>query len=254
MVMRNRSRTTVSTWLTAFAVLIPWTTSQAQGIGQEELERCAGVDSPAQRLACFEELTDRGRIKDEPQPIPSGTETPASSAEPAARAADTEIPIPESAAVELPPTEAQASSGAAEPGEEQTIAEVPAAATVKAAGVRDPVEVTPQAEVVPDTASPAGVAATAPTSADTLGAEHLRDPASEEPEQVTAIVTDVTKGRNDVLYFHFANGQIWRQIEPRRWPYPKQGNFEVQVTVGMMGEYRMRIGEKGRMTRIRRVQ
>jgi len=50
------------------------------------------------------------------------------------------------------------------------------------------------------------------------------------------------------------NGQVWRQNEARHYSYPKNREFEVNITRGMMGEYRMRIGDNSRMVRIRRVK
>lgn len=71
---------------------------------------------------------------------------------------------------------------------------------------------------------------------------------------IKAIVVDVTKAHNKALNFHLANGQIWRQLEPRHFQYPKQGHFEVIISQGVMGEYRLRIDGKGRMVRIRRIK
>jgi len=88
-----------------------------------------------------------------------------------------------------------------------------------------------------------------------FGREQLAAPDQEEKKEVIkAMVIDVTQGYNKSLYFHLANGHIWRQIEPRRFQYPKQGDFEVSISQGMMGDYRLRIGDNGRMVRIRRVQ
>jgi hypothetical protein len=50
------------------------------------------------------------------------------------------------------------------------------------------------------------------------------------------------------------NGQVWRQNEARHLEYPRSGEFDINITRGMMGDYRMRIGDNGRMVRIRRVQ
>lgn len=92
--------------------------------------------------------------------------------------------------------------------------------------------------------------------ADELGSEHLaRRQDQPEPDGVTrVIVSRVESGRFDLLYFHFKNGQVWRQIEARRFRYPKNQEFEVQISQGMLGDYQLRLDEDSPMTRIRRIQ
>ena len=101
-------------------------------------------------------------------------------------------------------------------------------------------EVTPAVSVTP--------------SEEDFGREQLATADQEEKKIIEAMVVDVTQGSSKLLYFHLANGQVWRQIEPRRIQYPKSGDFEVGITHGMMGDYRLRIGDNGRMVRIRRVE
>ncbi len=111
-------------------------------------------------------------------------------------------------------------------------------------------------------AAPESSPAVAATSAATVtavadsdfGQEHLDLPEEQEDEIFRATVTKVTRGHNKVLYFHLDNGHVWRQMEPRHFQYPKNGEFEINITRGMMGDYRLRIGDNGRMVRIRRVQ
>ena len=76
----------------------------------------------------------------------------------------------------------------------------------------------------------------------------------EYKKTIKATVVDVTQGFNKDLRFHLASGQVWRQIEPRHLQYPKNRDFEIEISQGMMGGYRMRIGENGRMVKIRRTQ
>lgn len=91
---------------------------------------------------------------------------------------------------------------------------------------------------------------------DELGSEHLsrNERETEPPPAVTATVSDVTKSGSGRLYFHFANGQVWRQIEPRYFSYPRNRAFEVTISQGLMGEYRLRVDGKGQMVRVRRVE
>jgi hypothetical protein len=97
------------------------------------------------------------------------------------------------------------------------------------------------------------VAGSAADGAEAFGEEHLDGDAEKSPV-LRATVVDVTRAWDDSLSFHLDNGQIWRQIEPRRFPYPKSGDFEVEIARGMMGEYRLRVGGESRMVRIRRVK
>jgi hypothetical protein len=76
----------------------------------------------------------------------------------------------------------------------------------------------------------------------------------EYKKTIKATVVDVTQGFNKDLRFHLANGQVWRQIEPRHLQYPKNRDFEIKISQGMLGAYRMRIGKNGRMVKIRRTQ
>ena len=97
-----------------------------------------------------------------------------------------------------------------------------------------------------------------PVANSQLGEEHLDRPETEEKanddDVIHATVTEVSRGRNRILYFHFDNGQVWRQSEARHLEYPRSGEFDINITRGMMGDYRMRIGDNGRMMRIRRVE
>ncbi len=92
---------------------------------------------------------------------------------------------------------------------------------------------------------------------DEFGKEHLSDDAdSAEPERFnrSATIVKVEKRSHGTLYFYVDNGQVWRQIEPRSFPYPKNRAFQVELDQGMMGDYRLQVEGKGQKTRIRRVK
>ena len=90
---------------------------------------------------------------------------------------------------------------------------------------------------------------------DNFGEEHLdRAVADRKHDVIIATVTNVRRAKNKKLYFHFANGQIWRQMESGYIQYPRTGGFEIEITRGMMGDYRLRVGGKGRMTRVVRME
>jgi hypothetical protein len=118
-------------------------------------------------------------------------------------------------------------------------------------------EVEPPVEQMRQEAPAASEAATAqPVTVSQLGEEHLAHPETKanDDEIFHATVIEVSKGRNRTLYFHFDNGQVWRQMEARHLEYPRSGEFDINIRRGMMGDYRMRIGDNGRMVRIRRVE
>lgn len=92
---------------------------------------------------------------------------------------------------------------------------------------------------------------------DYFGKEHLNAVTdSDEPESFnrSATIIKVEKRSYGTLYFFMNNDQIWRQIEPRSFPYPKNRTFQVELDQGMMGDYRLQVEGKGQKTRIRRVK
>ena len=103
-------------------------------------------------------------------------------------------------------------------------------------------------------AEPAAVTAAAePDAAADLGREYVERDDSDR-EDVAAVIDEVDKDRYGRLIFRFSNGQVWRQMEARRFQYPKDGPFEVVIGRGMLGDYQLRVEGKGRMTRIVRIQ
>jgi len=130
---------------------------------------------------------------------------------------------------EKPATKAPVKPGSA-------LEETPAAA---------PAESPPAAPVAASTARQAS------DPADAFGREHLQD---DEPGSLQARVTEVEKNRYGALIFHLDNGQVWRQMEPRYFPYPRSAEFDVLITTGMMGEYRLQVDGGGRKVKIKRVK
>ncbi len=195
---------------------------------QAELEACAAQERNTDRLRCFERLTDLGRKPAATAIVESGAESGAESGvESGAESAATPAP----AALASQPVPAPEAAGQIAPAPE-------------AAGQIAPAPALPGAD------KPAQAAAD-------LGQEQLPPPRRDAPDESATLgarVIEVSQHGRSHLYFHLENGQVWRQIEPRYVPYPRNGAFEVEISRGMLGEYRLRVAGKGRLVRIRRVK
>lgn len=226
----------------------------ADTVERAELERCAALGTAAEKLACFEALARA------PEPGPEAAAEAAAAPSPGAPQEEPGgIGDAETAASDAR-TETPARAAAAEPAVQ---AALPAAAAAAA-----PSQEAPRSESVgPDPASAArtetpapepngerGRDAAAKLPSEELGSEHLARPDEPAPEVVTATVERVEARWQRPLVFHFAGGQVWRQMEPGYFPYPKNRPFDVEIRRGMMGDYQLRVEGKGRMTRIVRVE
>ena len=234
--------------------------SSGQDVQRSDLERCAELSTAALKLDCFESLTAVG-------------EDPATSAEVASDpnqelsnkpAAQQETVVEENAS---PAAESLSQGVIAETGVSsvaEPATDVAESRSIESATVESADPVPARSTEVPAAAGSAvgsttGVADTGSGQTeipDDFGKEHLGVPEEEKVEEVPvrATVIDVEQGRNKVLYFTFDNGQVWRQIEGRRFSYPRNEDFEVVINTGLMGDYRLRLAKGGPMTRIRRVQ
>ncbi len=207
----------------------------AQSIDLAELEECAGLTSDVLKLECYEAVVERHRSIEE-------------------------AIVPEAATAE-PPIEAEAAPAVAEAVAAEVTSESAAiTSTVSAAAstaVPDP---------APESASPdAPMTAALPDDEpvepgtdvdDDFGREHLPETEveSNRTEVMTATVVQAEFRRNRGITFHLDNGQVWQQENDRYFQYPKNREFDVEITQGMMGDYQLRIGGEGRMVRIRRVR
>ena len=197
----------------------------AQTVEKSDLELCASLETSELKLACFEALT----ASEDAEAEPAGNVAPES--------------LPESTATEKALITAGAAAGVAG-SDAGRVAPAPAAvAEDDQADVADELDQEHPDEVQVDLA-------------DEIGREHLDEEkvGQEEKTVVRATVKEVVKGGYDVLYFHFTNGQVWRQVENRRFSYPRDGEFDVIIDSGVMGDYRLRLATGGPMARIRRVQ
>lgn len=265
----------------------------AQTVDLAALERCARLATAELKLACYEALTadDSGtNARGTGATAASGESASNASVSPADTSAETVAPVvadspgPASAAddsgtkatgatataaqgapaVSVPPAtrEPEAGAGAAAGARLRDVTDAPSRAAASAGGVA----ASQSSAVGPD--QPAGTredsamdrAAAAQAAAepapipDELGAEQLPKPIEEPTGPTAATVIKVTRDYRNRLDFHLANGHVWRQIEPRRFRYPQDREFDVVISQGLMGEYRLRVDGKGPMVRIRRVK
>ena len=224
-------------YFAAALLLLSAKIATAQTVELATLEMCAGLETQELKLACFEAIIASSTTPDIRQP--EAVDSPLS-----------DQPVAEIGAV----------PDAVEP-----------AVATSAAPENPPVAIEPppadHSQVAPEVAS---VASVMPAEEEfgffkklAKGVKKVvkkvvrpiaKVDQGEEKQVIKAIVVDVTQGSSKLLYFHLANGQVWRQIEPRRFQYPKQSDFEVSISEGFMSEYRLRIGDNGQMVRIRRIE
>lgn len=211
--------------------------AQSQSVDLSSLEECARLETPDLKLACFEAIIEAHSSSVAQMP----GATPVTSGE-TAPTVDSETNRPA----------AQAPIAAAAPAQDPGAGTIAAAATVP---MVEPKNTSPGVEPAPeDTEMRDSVAKKSPEPAVEFGAEQLPDRNLDTDQTITATVVDVRQGYNRYLSFHMADGQVWRQTEPRRLQYPKNEAFDVLISRGMLGEYRLRIGENGRLVKIRRVK
>ncbi len=219
----------------AALLLLSGKITTAQTVDFATLEHCAGLETQDRKIACFEAII-------------AGSKTPETRQPEAADSLVSDQPVAEIEAMPEaePPVEVMPQE---EPAVDVNSGSAPAVAAMSTAAL----------SVTPEPSAAAVATTPEPVANSQLGEEHLdrletKEKANDEDEVFHATVIDVTKGRNRILYFHFDNGQIWRQNEVRHLEYPRSGEFDINITRGMMGDYRMRIGDNGRMVRIRRVE
>lgn len=204
----------------------------AQSVDTSELERCASLESAAAKLACYEALTPVAEPSAPPEPPETLIESTVVEAEP--ESADR----PPAAASSEPPPEPPA---------------VPSTMDPPAADAQRPSDMA-------NTSAPVEVADATQGGTSAKPAAAARDPMEglgrdePEPEAITGRVTKVTKDVYGRLIFHFDNGQQWRQFEKRYYPYPRDREFDVTISTGMMGDRRLQVEGAGRKVLIKRLR
>ena len=216
----------VALWAALMALLGP-VPAMSQTVDVSTLEQCITMETEELKLRCFEAI------------IAGSTSAEDKKSEPQESPADQTLPAPVIPA-------ASAAVGDA-PDNEAAIAPAARAAAAPVSEV----------EMTDAGSQTSNATAASPPGEEAFGQEHLlrrEDDQETDDALLRATVVEVSKGRQDLLYFHLGNGQVWRQNEARHYSYPKGVEFDVNITRGMMGDYRMRIGDNDRMVRIRRVK
>ena len=221
----------------------------AQSVELSSLERCADLSTQSLKIQCFEAIIESSKT--------IGTEIGPATTE---NSGPTQVSPPESAVPVLPATITKPSSD-----DDGDSVDAPVYVTRSStAASTEPIAVENSASdlaaAASDTEMPTpgikqeSALSESETAISDFGAEQLPDPNRDANETVTATVTEVRQGYNRALTFYMSSGQVWRQIEPRRLQYPKNEDFEVVISQGLLGEYRLRVGGTGPLVKIRRIK
>lgn len=219
----------------------------AQTVEVSALERCAALESQAEKLACFEAIVASSG--------PDADANAASAAAPMeAQVADPRSSEPEAAgeiAAGSEMTPATDTTSMAPPAPETVTGQVTAATAITSAAAP-----APATEVTEAAAAATSTEVDQPINPDDeFGRDHLRSDAEEaQEERLRARVVDVGATRHGALIFYLDNGQVWQQMEPRYYPYPRGRDFDVEISTGMMGEYQLQVEGAGRKVTIRRTK
>ena len=92
------------------------------------------------------------------------------------------------------------------------------------------------------------------TEDDSFGREYLESVEESRSKVMNATAVEVTKTRLGELVFHLDNGQVWAQMEKRYYPYPRNQQFDVMISTGILGEYSLQVEGAGRKVTVRRVK
>lgn len=204
--------------------------AQAQTVDISRLEQCAKLDAADAKLACFEAIAAESQVAAEAAPEFAEESSREPTAEPAT---DSDVSLEPG-----PPANAPQESSSRQ------------AASVSAA--ESPAIQAPVEEPVP---IPAGAdAAPAATGDGSFGGEYLESVEASRSKTMSAAVVDVTTTGYGELVFHLDNGQVWAQLEKRYFPYPRNQQFDIQISVGVLGEYQLQVGGTGRKVTVKRVK
>ena len=88
-----------------------------------------------------------------------------------------------------------------------------------------------------------------------LGDKYLeRDHARSNEESANFILINAHRNHAKLWVFEFENGQVWQQLESRYLSVPNKLPAAAQISSGVFGTYNLRIGEKSRITKVKRIR
>jgi len=86
-----------------------------------------------------------------------------------------------------------------------------------------------------------------------LGKKYLST-AVKETTPVYMSLINFTKNKYSRYVFYFENGQVWQQLEPSYIAKPKTFPVSANLSVGALGSYNLRLGDKLRKIKVKRVK
>ena len=106
--------------------------------------------------------------------------------------------------------------------------------------------------IVAATAATAAVVSTPDAAAKTATEEEFGLPQS-QVETLTSTITSVDEDALGRLTFHFENGQVWKQIETKRFRMTEDRPVAV-IKHGALGSFKLSVEGGSRSTRVKRIQ
>jgi len=88
-----------------------------------------------------------------------------------------------------------------------------------------------------------------------LGQKYLKTKqASNAKQNINLLLVDIDKDKQKRMVFTFENGQAWKQTEPRFVKRPASLPMQVQLLSGALGSFSVKLGENGRLVKVKRVR
>ena len=188
---------------------------------ENNLRACAAVKSVLSRLDCYDELVKTALTQDETRKTLPQTSSPIVNQQPK------QMPTPSIVENSIKPTD--------QITPELTPEEPGAAPTSPKSKGNQPV--------------------TEDTEVNSVGQKYLKSSRTKTgaPAFNYSLVA-TNKDKKQRMVFSFANGQIWKQIEPRYLRLPAKLPLQVELVSGALGSYSLKLGAKGRLVKVKRVK
>ncbi len=219
--------------------------ASAQQALENDLKACAAVESVLSRLDCYDELVKTALVQDETRKTLPQISSPIVNQQPA------QPPTPSVVKKSVKPTDPITPELTPE-----LTPEITPELTPEITPELTP-EITPEEPVAAPTslASKGNQPVAEDTEVDSVGQKYLKSSRTktEAPAfNYSLVATD--KDNKQRMVFSFANGQIWKQIEPRYLWLPAELPLQVELVAGALGSYSLKLGAKGRLVKVKRVK